>query len=120
MSCLSEGANKVLLSMFTCEMLLKMYSLGFQAYFVSQFNRFDCFVVFGGISEMVLVDRGIMSPLGISVFRCVRLMRIFKVTRYAHHSSGTAPLNCIWYLLACDSMVLRDPSLGTPFHAWQT
>ncbi|XP_048877532.1 voltage-dependent L-type calcium channel subunit alpha-1D-like isoform X2 [Brienomyrus brachyistius] len=82
LSQIQEGANKVLLSMFTCEMLLKMYSLGFQAYFVSQFNRFDCFVVFGGISEMILVDKGIMSPLGISVFRCVRLMRIFKVTRH--------------------------------------
>ncbi|XP_075317194.1 calcium channel, voltage-dependent, L type, alpha 1D subunit, a isoform X4 [Odontesthes bonariensis] len=77
-----DVANKVLLAMFTCEMLVKMYSLGLQAYFVSLFNRFDCFVVCGGITETILVELEIMSPLGISVFRCVRLLRIFKVTRH--------------------------------------
>uniref|UniRef100_UPI00398F61F7 voltage-dependent L-type calcium channel subunit alpha-1D n=1 Tax=Pristiophorus japonicus TaxID=55135 RepID=UPI00398F61F7 len=75
-------ANKVLLALFTCEMLVKMYSLGLQAYFVSLFNRFDCFVVCGGITETILVEFEVMSPLGISVFRCVRLLRIFKVTRH--------------------------------------
>uniref|UniRef100_A0A8C6MCX0 Voltage-dependent L-type calcium channel subunit alpha n=1 Tax=Nothobranchius furzeri TaxID=105023 RepID=A0A8C6MCX0_NOTFU len=77
-----DVANKVLLAMFTSEMLVKMYSLGLQAYFVSLFNRFDCFVVCGGITETILVELEIMSPLGISVFRCVRLLRIFKVTRH--------------------------------------
>ncbi|TSW62388.1 Voltage-dependent L-type calcium channel subunit alpha-1D [Bagarius yarrelli] len=77
-----EIANKVLLSLFTVEMLLKMYSLGPQAYFVAFFNRFDCFVVCGGILETVLVEIKIMPPLGISVLRCVRLLRIFKVTRH--------------------------------------
>uniref|UniRef100_A0A8C5T0J7 Voltage-dependent L-type calcium channel subunit alpha n=1 Tax=Laticauda laticaudata TaxID=8630 RepID=A0A8C5T0J7_LATLA len=75
-------ANKVLLSLFTLEMLLKMYSLGLQAYFVSFFNRFDCFVVCGGILETVLVEFEIMQALGISVLRCVRLLRIFKITRH--------------------------------------
>ncbi|XP_075458514.1 voltage-dependent L-type calcium channel subunit alpha-1C isoform X4 [Ascaphus truei] len=77
-----DTANKVLLSLFTAEMLLKMYSLGLQAYFVSLFNRFDCFIVCGGILETILVETRIMSPLGISVLRCVRLLRIFKITRY--------------------------------------
>ncbi|XP_034027338.1 LOW QUALITY PROTEIN: voltage-dependent L-type calcium channel subunit alpha-1D-like [Thalassophryne amazonica] len=75
-------ANKVLLSLFTVEMLLKMYSLGLAHYFVAFFNRFDCFVVCGGIIETILVELGIMPPLGISVLRCVRLLRIFKVTRH--------------------------------------
>uniref|UniRef100_A0A6I8PGJ1 Voltage-dependent L-type calcium channel subunit alpha n=1 Tax=Ornithorhynchus anatinus TaxID=9258 RepID=A0A6I8PGJ1_ORNAN len=75
-------ANKVLLSLFTLEMLLKLYSLGPQAYGVSFFNRFDCFVVCGGILETALVELDIMQPLGISVLRCVRLLRIFKVTRH--------------------------------------
>ncbi|XP_036074501.1 voltage-dependent L-type calcium channel subunit alpha-1D isoform X18 [Rousettus aegyptiacus] len=79
---IQDIANKVLLALFTCEMLVKMYSLGLQAYFVSLFNRFDCFVVCGGITETILVELEIMSPLGISVFRCVRLLRIFKVTRH--------------------------------------
>ncbi|XP_076859766.1 calcium channel, voltage-dependent, L type, alpha 1F subunit isoform X2 [Brachyhypopomus gauderio] len=77
-----EIANKVLLSLFTVEMLLKMYSLGLHVYFVAFFNRFDCFVVCGGILETVLVEMEIMPPLGISVLRCVRLLRIFKVTRH--------------------------------------
>ncbi|XP_034143293.1 calcium channel, voltage-dependent, L type, alpha 1D subunit, a isoform X4 [Esox lucius] len=79
---IQDVANKVLLGLFTCEMMTKMYSLGLQAYFVSLFNRFDCFVVCGGITETILVELAIMSPLGISVFRCVRLLRIFKVTRH--------------------------------------
>lgn len=77
----SDIANKVLLSLFTVEMLLKMYSLGLAHYFVAFFNRFDCFVVCGGIMETILVELDIMPPLGISVLRCVRLLRIFKVTR---------------------------------------
>uniref|UniRef100_A0A8C9EFM4 Voltage-dependent L-type calcium channel subunit alpha n=1 Tax=Phocoena sinus TaxID=42100 RepID=A0A8C9EFM4_PHOSS len=77
-----DTANKALLALFTAEMLLKTYSLGLQAYFVSLFNRFDCFIVCGGILETILVETRIMSPLGISVLRCVRLLRIFKITRY--------------------------------------
>ncbi|MGH0116583.1 UNVERIFIED_CONTAM: hypothetical protein FKN15_014783 [Acipenser sinensis] len=76
-----DTANKVMLVLFTAEMLLKMYSLGLQAYFVSLFNRFDCFIVCGGILETILVETKVMSPLGISVLRCVRLLRIFKITR---------------------------------------
>ncbi|MGH0116584.1 UNVERIFIED_CONTAM: hypothetical protein FKN15_014784 [Acipenser sinensis] len=78
-----DTANKVMLVLFTAEMLLKMYSLGLQAYFVSLFNRFDCFIVCGGILETILVETKVMSPLGISVLRCVRLLRIFKITRTA-------------------------------------
>jgi voltage-dependent calcium channel L type alpha-1D len=62
-------------------MLLKMYSLGFRSYFVSMFNRFDCFVVFGSIAEIFLHHLQELS-LGVSVLRCVRLLRVFKVTRY--------------------------------------
>lgn len=69
-------------------MFLKMYSLGFQGYFVSLFNRFDCFVVIGSIGEMVLLHLKIMPPLGISVLRCVRLLRVFKVTKYWHSLSN--------------------------------
>lgn len=58
-----------------------MYSLGFRSYFVSMFNRFDCFVVFGSIAEIGLIVEFNIS-LGVSVLRCVRLLRVFKVTRY--------------------------------------
>uniref|UniRef100_A0A8V5GXT2 Voltage-dependent L-type calcium channel subunit alpha n=1 Tax=Melopsittacus undulatus TaxID=13146 RepID=A0A8V5GXT2_MELUD len=75
-------ANKALLSLFAAEMLLKLYALGPACYFTSFFNRFDCFVVCGGVLETALVERGAMEPLGISVLRCVRLLRVFKVTRH--------------------------------------
>jgi len=67
--------------LFTLEMFLKMYSLGFQGYFVSLFNRFDCFVVISSIMEVVLTKTDVMPPLGVSVLRCVRLLRVFKVTK---------------------------------------
>ncbi|XP_018432281.1 PREDICTED: voltage-dependent L-type calcium channel subunit alpha-1S [Nanorana parkeri] len=74
--------NQVLLALFTMEMVIKIYALGFQSYFMSIFNRFDCFVVCTGLLEVMLVASDIMSPLGISVLRCIRLLRIFKITRY--------------------------------------
>ncbi|KAG5668929.1 hypothetical protein PVAND_016838 [Polypedilum vanderplanki] len=77
-----EITNRIFVALFTIEMLVKMYSLGFQGYFVSLFNRFDCFVVIGSIVEMILTNTEVMPPLGVSVLRCVRLLRVFKVTKY--------------------------------------
>ena len=68
--------------MFTVEMLLKLYSLGLHGYAVSLFNRFDCFVVICSIIEAVLTYSRLMPPLGVSVLRCARLLRVFKATRY--------------------------------------
>ncbi|XP_036058116.1 voltage-dependent L-type calcium channel subunit alpha-1S [Onychomys torridus] len=79
---LQDIANRVLLALFTIEMLIKMYGLGLRQYFMSVFNRFDCFVVCSGILEILLVESGAMTPLGISVLRCIRLLRLFKVTKY--------------------------------------
>ncbi|XP_036926405.1 voltage-dependent L-type calcium channel subunit alpha-1S isoform X3 [Sturnira hondurensis] len=79
---LQDVANRVLLALFAIEMLMKMYGLGLRQYFLSVFNRFDCFVVCSGILEVLLVESGAMSPLGISVLRCIRLLRIFKITKY--------------------------------------
>uniref|UniRef100_A0A8C9AJB3 Voltage-dependent L-type calcium channel subunit alpha n=1 Tax=Prolemur simus TaxID=1328070 RepID=A0A8C9AJB3_PROSS len=79
---LQDVANRVLLALFTVEMLMKMYGLGLRQYFMSIFNRFDCFVVCSGLLEVLLVESGAMTPLGISVLRCIRLLRIFKITKY--------------------------------------
>ncbi|XP_059533698.1 voltage-dependent L-type calcium channel subunit alpha-1S isoform X1 [Myotis daubentonii] len=79
---LQDVANRVLLSLFTLEMLLKVCGLGLRQYFMSVFNRFDCFVVCSGLLEVLLVESGAMTPLGISVLRCIRLLRLFKVTKY--------------------------------------
>uniref|UniRef100_A0A8D2JGV0 Voltage-dependent L-type calcium channel subunit alpha n=1 Tax=Varanus komodoensis TaxID=61221 RepID=A0A8D2JGV0_VARKO len=77
-----DVANRVLLALFTIEMILKMYALGFRQYFMSLFNRFDCLVVCTGILELILVEIASMTPLGISVLRCIRLLRILKITKY--------------------------------------
>ncbi|CAB1452635.1 unnamed protein product [Pleuronectes platessa] len=59
LTALQDVASRVLLVLFVIEMFLKMYALGPRAYFMSLFNRFDCFVVL-----------------------CIRLLRILKVTKY--------------------------------------
>lgn len=78
----TDNTNKLLLSMFALEMFMKMYALGLSSYFMSLFNRFDCFVVSTGIMEIMLVHMGFMSVMGISVLRCIRLLRLLKVTRW--------------------------------------
>jgi len=77
-----EYTNLFFVCLFTCEMLLKMYALGFSGYMVSLFNRFDFVVVVSSILEFCLVKQELMPPVGLSVLRCIRLLRAFKVTRY--------------------------------------
>uniref|UniRef100_A0A8C6VDH9 Voltage-dependent L-type calcium channel subunit alpha n=1 Tax=Naja naja TaxID=35670 RepID=A0A8C6VDH9_NAJNA len=77
-----DVANRVLLALFAVEMVLKMYALGIRQYFMSLFNRFDCLVVCTGILELFLVEITSMTPLGISVLRCIRLLRLLKITKY--------------------------------------
>ena len=79
---LQDLTNLFFVVLFTCEMILKMYALGLQGYFVSLFNRFDFFVVNTSLLELILTHVEVMEPLGLSVLRCVRLLRTFKVTRW--------------------------------------
>merc|ERR1712106_368977 len=77
-----EYTNLFFVILFTAEMLMKMYALGFSGYMVSLFNRFDFFVVLSSILEYVLVKNELVPPVGLSVVRCIRLLRGFKVTKY--------------------------------------
>lgn len=83
----TEIANLFFVGLFTVEMLLKLYSLGLHGYAVSLFNRFDCFVVVCSIVEAVLTYTRMMPPLGVSVLRCARLLRVFKATRSVLYAS---------------------------------
>ena len=76
-----EATNFFFVVLFTFEMLFKMYALGLSFYFIPLFNRFDFFVVLSSLLEMILTFHEVMPPLGLSVLRCVRLLRTFKVTR---------------------------------------
>lgn len=72
----------VFLGLFIMEMLIKMYGLGSRLYFHSSFNKFDCIVIVGSIFEVVFTAIYSDQSFGISVLRSLRLLRIFKVTRY--------------------------------------
>ncbi|EGW02194.1 Voltage-dependent L-type calcium channel subunit alpha-1S [Cricetulus griseus] len=86
---LQDVANRVLLALFTIEMLMKMYGLGLRQYFMSIFNRFDCFVVCSGILEILLVEltSGAAAPqdpdesarISSAFFRLFRVMRLIKL-----------------------------------------
>lgn len=77
----TDVASRGLLVLFVLEMSVKLYALGPRAYFMSLFNRFDFFVVLCGILEMIMLSAGAVAPLGFSVLRCIRLLRILKVTK---------------------------------------
>jgi len=62
-------------------MLLRIFAMGYRAYFASKFNRFDCIVIVGSAFEVIWAElRG--GSFGISVLRALRLLRIFKLTSY--------------------------------------
>ncbi|XP_074500500.1 calcium channel, voltage-dependent, L type, alpha 1S subunit, b [Sebastes fasciatus] len=82
LSSLQDVASRILLVLFVIEMFVKMYALGPRLYFMSLFNRFDFFVVLCGILEMIMFSAGAVAPLGFSVLRCIRLLRVLKVTKY--------------------------------------
>jgi len=79
----TDVTNITFVSLFAIEMMVKIYALGLQKYFDSMFNRFDSFVVIFSIVEIILIQTDVMDPLGVSVLRCARLLRVFKVTRSA-------------------------------------
>uniref|UniRef100_A0A915BGY2 Voltage-dependent calcium channel type A subunit alpha-1 n=2 Tax=Parascaris univalens TaxID=6257 RepID=A0A915BGY2_PARUN len=74
-------AEFVFLGIFVCEMLVKLFAMGFRTYFASKFNRFDCIVIVGSAFEVIWAEvKG--GSFGISVLRALRLLRIFKLTSY--------------------------------------
>lgn len=73
------------LGLFLSEMLLKMWGMGFQLYFHSSFNKFDCIVIAGSIFELVF-SWFTEQSFGLSVLRALRLLRVFKVTKYVRNS----------------------------------
>lgn len=77
-----DRANYFFLCLFTVEMLIKVYCLGIHNYKLSLFNQFDFLVVMSSLLEVAITVPTEMHPVGISVLRCIRLLRIFKVTRY--------------------------------------
>eukprot|EP00054_Salpingoeca_dolichothecata_P028079 m.210181 g.210181 ORF g.210181 m.210181 type:complete len:1539 (-) comp26120_c1_seq2:53-4669(-) len=74
--------NFVFLGIFTAELLFKLWALGPRNYILSKFNIFDAVVVFLSLLELILVEGADQKPIGFSVLRCIRLLRLFKLTKY--------------------------------------
>eukprot|EP00794_Sanderia_malayensis_P006128 gene6128-6833_t len=78
---IQEICSILFISIFFIEMCLKFYALGWRAYFKSSFNTFDAIVVCAGIIEVILFYLFEVN-LGISVLRALKLLKLFKFTRY--------------------------------------
>ncbi|KAF8569781.1 hypothetical protein P879_00934, partial [Paragonimus westermani] len=72
----------VFLALFMFEMLLKIYGLGAHLYFQSSFNIFDSTVVIASLFEIIWQIFYPLDSFGFSALRSIRLLRIFKITRY--------------------------------------
>ncbi|XP_057290676.1 voltage-dependent calcium channel type A subunit alpha-1-like isoform X2 [Hydractinia symbiolongicarpus] len=77
-----QYAEIVFVSIFTLELIIKLFSHGFVLYCRSLFNVFDLVVVVLSIMEIILNKTVGDINLGLSVLRCLRLLRVFKVTKY--------------------------------------
>uniref|UniRef100_A0A670I900 Voltage-dependent R-type calcium channel subunit alpha n=1 Tax=Podarcis muralis TaxID=64176 RepID=A0A670I900_PODMU len=85
-------AEFIFLGLFLLEMSLKMYGMGPRLYFHSSFNCFDCGVTVGSIFEVVWTIFRPGTSFGISVLRALRLLRIFKITKF-NFMDGTPSAN---------------------------
>ncbi|KAL8177450.1 UNVERIFIED_CONTAM: Voltage-dependent R-type calcium channel subunit alpha-1E [Gekko kuhli] len=85
-------AEFIFLGLFLLEMSLKMYGMGPRLYFHSSFNCFDCGVTVGSIFEVVWAIFRPGTSFGISVLRALRLLRIFKITKF-NFMDGTPSAN---------------------------
>lgn len=77
-----EVLNVVFIWIFTMEMVLKIIGVGLRAYFKLAFNCFDCLIVVLSIVELV-IESG--STGNFTVFRSLRLLRIFRLIHPIRH-----------------------------------
>ena len=80
---LLDELNEVFTYIFLVEMIIKLIGLGFKEYAADGFNIFDCIIVMISIAENIITHLNIefSSNGAISVFRAVRLLRVFKLAR---------------------------------------
>ena len=114
-----EATNFFFVVLFTFEMLFKMYALGLSFYFIPLFNRFDFFVVITSILEMSLTMTNIIPPLGMSVLRCIRLLRAFKVlfsldSHIKITRNTRTPEEAVWRCIWCIPGEMQARKLGVP------
>ncbi|GLI63280.1 hypothetical protein VaNZ11_006186 [Volvox africanus] len=76
-------ANWVLTGLFTAEMIIKVFGLGFWDYVRDSFNIFDALVVTISLVEIVLSTvAGLNAARALRVLKALRVLRLFKLFRY--------------------------------------
>uniref|UniRef100_A0A915KBH1 Ion transport domain-containing protein n=1 Tax=Romanomermis culicivorax TaxID=13658 RepID=A0A915KBH1_ROMCU len=86
-----DKAEWTFLAIFVFEMSFKMFGLGIRPYFRSAFNKFDFLVITGSLFEVIWNQFYPDDSFGISVLRALRLLRIFKVTKFNYDKNNDKP-----------------------------
>lgn len=68
--------------LFSIEVLMRIIAHGYRQYLFSKMNVFDLLVLVASIVELSIRTRGGNNGLKCSVFRALRLLRVFEKTRY--------------------------------------
>ena len=83
-----EGINNIFSAFFFIEMLMKIFSLGIQTYWKSNWNKFDAFIVLTSIFDflMQLLGNSLskfykIGPQLMRVMRVIRISRLFKLIK---------------------------------------
>uniref|UniRef100_UPI0035901B20 sodium channel protein type 8 subunit alpha-like n=1 Tax=Myxine glutinosa TaxID=7769 RepID=UPI0035901B20 len=71
-----DYSNKFFTAIFTCEMLVKVIALDPFFYFQERWNIFDAFIVL-----LSFIEIAVSKINGLSVFRSLRLLRVFKLAK---------------------------------------
>lgn len=72
--------NYVFTAIFFCEFILKLIANGFQGYFYYGWNKFDSFVVFASLID-ILMSKVSSNPSFLKSFQIIRVLRVLRVTR---------------------------------------
>mmetsp|Transcript_23808 Transcript_23808/g.20743 ORF Transcript_23808/g.20743 Transcript_23808/m.20743 type:complete len:202 (+) Transcript_23808:1231-1836(+) len=92
-------------------MIFKWIALGFRGYFMSNWNKFDCFVVFSSIVDLLMEQLGSqlgnLLRVGPQLARILRVLRVSRLFRLAKNLQGIAAL--------IETMITSIPSLVNVF-----
>jgi len=83
----SEGVivtiNTLLTYIFTLEMVIKLFGLGFRLYVKDSFNIFDGIIVILSIFELLIRDgfNFVTAIRAVRVFRAIRVLRVTRLLR---------------------------------------
>lgn len=77
----TETANTVFTMYFLCEMIIRITGVGPHPYISDGYNVYDGTVTIVGFVDVILIYSNVSprSPGTLSIFRCLRLPRVFRL-----------------------------------------